>query len=171
MLYEHAVKRFGLHHNPMSELERTLVSLKPIRTSALDQVRILLTGAQDPAEQAALELLLGHGWRQIEVRRVTAGDIQAIANNLIEVHGKERRELTPVLPETVEVLKKLAEGLKPPTRFSLPAAYAAGSREPLGEDGMRDLIKRLLERAGICDLAGHDLQADLCHPGEEILRR
>ena len=32
---------------------------------------------------AALHLLLGHGWRQIEVRRVMAGDVRGVRDGSI----------------------------------------------------------------------------------------
>ena len=37
-------------------------------------------------------------WRQVEVRRVTAGDARKIKDGLIWVHGKEREEFTPYPP-------------------------------------------------------------------------
>ena len=158
MLYDHAVKRFGLDCNPVRELERPLVSHKPIRTLSLDRARRLFQAAQTTQEKAVLELLEGHGWRQIEVRRITAGDVHAISDHLIEIHGKEREELGPLLRSTEKALHELARGLKPQDHIFTASRMRHGRREPLGEAGMRDLVKMLMDRAGIHGLAVHDLR-------------
>ena len=97
-------------------------------------------------------------WRPIEIRRLMAGDVQAISNNLIEVRAKERRELTPILPETAVLLGELARDLNPEDHIFVARRKRQGRWEPLGEDGMRDLIKRLMDRAGVRGLAGYDLR-------------
>ena len=42
MLYAHAVRRFGLAKNPVLDLERTLITHKPIKTLSMDQVLSLI---------------------------------------------------------------------------------------------------------------------------------
>jgi integrase len=158
MLYDHATKCFGLSRNPMIELERPLVSHKSIRTLTMDQLGTLMQSPRGLMEQAAAELLAGHGWRQIEVRRILAGDVLAISHGLIQVHGKERLEMAPVLAHTEALLRQLAAGLKPEDYLFVARHPRGGRRVPLGEDGLRDLIKRLFERAGLADFAGHDLR-------------
>ncbi|GAI09136.1 unnamed protein product, partial [marine sediment metagenome] len=61
------------------------------------------------AERVVWELTFGHGWRQIEVRRITAGDVRSIRDGIIWCRGKERDEDTPLLPETQELLQQLAD--------------------------------------------------------------
>jgi integrase len=158
MLYQHACRRFGLQENPMLQLERTMVSTRPIRTLTLEQVRASLSACRDPRDLAAIELLVGHGWRQVEVRRVKARDVRAISNGLIEVDGKERRELTPILGSTAKKLIQLAAGLQPEEYVFRAHQARLGERAPLGEDGMLKLIKRIMAAAGIADVAGHDLR-------------
>ena len=62
-------------------------------------------------ERAVWELTFVYGWRQIEVRRITGGDVRSIRDGIIFCHGKEREEYTPLLPETQEILQQLAGGL------------------------------------------------------------
>ena len=149
MLYEHAVRRFGLAKNPVQEVERPLITHKPIKTLSLEQARALFKAAETDLERAALELLLGHGWRQIEVRRLLAGDIHMISNDLILCRGKEREEPAPILPETAALLKKLAADLNPEDHIFKAQQTRHGKKAPLGEDGMSQMIARLLARANI----------------------
>ena len=103
-------------------------------------------------------MTLGHGWRQVEVRRILAADVADIRDGLIWIRGKERDEWTPILPETEERLRDLAQGLGPNENVLLSRRVRRGRREPLGEDGMAQLIARLYARAGITGMTGHDLR-------------
>jgi hypothetical protein len=67
MLYEHAIHRFGFTKNPVAELERPLITRKPVKTLSLSQVQALNQAPENLQERTALDLLLGHGWRQIEL--------------------------------------------------------------------------------------------------------
>ena len=158
MLYVHATRRFGLKYNPVAELERPLVTHKPVKTLSLEQLRALNPTPEDLMERTALDLLSGHGWRQIEVRRVQAKDVAAIDKLLILCHGKERDELAPVLPETVDRLREMARDLQPDDYLFVARQKRHGRRAPLGEDGMSQLIGRLFNRAGLKGFTGHDLR-------------
>ena len=155
MLYVHAVRSFGLRQNPMDKLERIMVTHKPIRTLSFRQGQILIKVTETLQEKAALELLYGHGWRQVEVLRITARYVAEISDDTILCHGKEREEFAPLLPQTQELLKKMAKGLKP---FEHIFISQDGKKQPLGEDGMAQLIARLFKRAGIKGFTGHDLR-------------
>ena len=99
MIYTHAVKSFGLRHNPMDKLERTMVTHKPIRTLSFKQGQILIKVPETLPEKAALELLYGHGWRQIELLRIKTSqgilqkELSKIARiqNLIFKEAKDER--------------------------------------------------------------------------------
>jgi integrase len=158
MLYVHATRRFGLLKNPVAELERPIVTHKPVKTLSLEHVLALDRTPTDLLERTALDLLEGHGWRQIEVRRVQAKDVFAIDHQLILCHGKECQELAPVLPETVDRLRDMARDLAPDDFLFMARQTRHGHRAPLGEDGMSQLIGRLLARAGIKGFTGHDLR-------------
>jgi hypothetical protein len=109
-------------------------------------------------ERTALDLLSGHAWRQIEVRRVQAKDLSAIDQQLILCHGKERQELAPILPETIDRLREMARDLEPDDFLFVAQQKRQGRRKQLGEDGMSQLIGRLLARSGIQGFTGHDLR-------------
>jgi len=155
MLYTHAVKSFGLRQNPMDKLERIMITHKPIRTLSFKQGQILIKVTETLPEKAALELLYGHGWRQVEVLRITARDVAEISDDTILCHGKEREEFAPLLPQTQELLKKMAKGRKPVDHIFISQD---GKKQPLGADGMAQLIARLFKRAGIRGFTGHDLR-------------
>ncbi len=65
---------------------------------------------------------------------------------------KERDEWAPVLPESLERLQELGQGVTP------DGCIFQGQRGPLGEDGMSQLVDRLYARAGIKGFTGHDLR-------------
>jgi hypothetical protein len=110
MLYEHATRHFGLAQNPVAGLERPLITHQPVKTLTLTQVLDFFGIRLSLAEEVACDLSVGHGWREVEIRRIQAIDVWAIANHLILCHGKEREEMAPILPETEERLRRMAEG-------------------------------------------------------------
>ena len=91
---------------------------------------------QTTTEMAVLELSVGHGWRQIEIRRLTAGDVRAIRNGVIWCRGKERDEYAPILLETQELLKQLANTL-PDNEILIRSTRIRGNKtQPLGAKGI-----------------------------------
>ena len=157
MLYQHAVDRFGMAKNPLKGVDRPRVTKKPIKTLSLEQVVLVDSTPQTLTERAAWELLIGHGWRQVEVRRITAEDVCNIQDGLIWCRGKERHELTPILPETQALLQLLTDTLPEKEPIFRGRRIRHGQTEPLGEDGMSQLVNRLFSRAGI-SYKGHDLR-------------
>jgi integrase len=151
-LYTFASQKYGIK-NPLTGLPRPEITGKPISVLTLEQVRRLLALDMPDRNRIILELMVGHGWRQVEVRRITGGDVRNIKNGLIWVHGKERDEWTPILPETADRLKTLSVGLEPADRV-----VKGRSRDELLEKGMRKMIDQLLARAGIEGITGHDLR-------------
>ncbi|MFC1983271.1 hypothetical protein ACFLV5_05775 [Chloroflexota bacterium] len=113
MLYQHAVRFFGMIQNPFEWLERPVVTRKPIRALSMEQGKLLNNTHKTLKQRVVLDLMFGHGWRGIEVRRILAGDVAGIRDSLIWCRGKERNEWAPILPETEERLKELAEGREP----------------------------------------------------------
>jgi len=150
MLYRHAERHFGVP-NILAGLERPEVRKRPPRSLSLSQARALVGAPQRLEERVALEFCLGHGWRQVEVRRVLKEDVEAIQDSLILCHGKEREEPTPILAETAQGLRALAAKVAGGPVF-------LGRRGPLGEDGMAQLLGRLFDRAGLDGFTGHDLR-------------
>ncbi len=157
MIFRHAVAFFGLVRNPLEGVERPVIDHKPVRTLSLDEVETIYKAPETITEKAALEILLGYGWRQIEARRITAGDVKKANNATIQVWGKERNELTPILPETLELLMELTVGLTDNESILRSTRIRNGGTVGLGEDGMSQLLDRLFSRSGI-EYQGHDLR-------------
>jgi len=161
MLYKHALQFFGIPDNPFDNLERPAITHKPIKTLSLEEACKVDAVVDLITERVVWELTFGHGWRQIEVRRITAGDVRAISNGVIWCRGKEREEYTPLLPETQELLQLLAGTLSDDEPVIRSKRIRVGATQPLGEDGMSQLIQRLFARSGIKYL-GHDLRRTFC---------
>lgn len=100
MLYKHALLFFDVPQNPLENLKGPRVIKKPLRTLSLKEVDKVDSVIPTITEKVVWELTVGHGWRQIEVRRITAGDVRSISDGTICCKGKEREEYTPLLPET-----------------------------------------------------------------------
>jgi len=161
MLYKHAAKHFGVIDNPLDGLERPVISHKPIRTLTLEEVCRVDAAVGTITERVVWELTLGHGWRQIEVRRITAGDVRAISGGVIWCRGKERDESAPLLTETQQLLEQLAESLPDGEPVIRSTRLRKGVTQPMGADGLEQLIRRLLRPAGARYL-GHDLRRTFC---------
>jgi len=158
MLYKYAVSDCNLHSSPFEGVGRPIVRKRPIRTLSFEQVLAIDTTPKSLTERACLDLLLGHGWRQIEVRRILAEDVLNIKDGLILCRGKQRDEFAPILPETEQRLRELAQGRNEKQSVILANRTRRGKREPLGEDGMSQLWARLFARAGITGITGHALR-------------
>ncbi len=158
MLYKHAVRNFNLHSNPFEVIDRPIVTKRQIRTLSLEQVLAIDTTPNSLTERVCLDLLLGHGWRQIEVRRILVEDVLNIMDGMIWCRGKERDELAPILPDTEQRLRELTQGQNEKKSVILASRTYLGKREPLGEDGISQLVSRLYGRAKITGMTGHDLR-------------
>ncbi len=161
VLYKHAYRFFEIPRNPMESLERPRITQKPIRTLSVKEACKVDAVVNTITEKAVWELTVGHGWRQIEVRRITAGDVRLISDGVIWCKGKERNEYTPLLPETQQLLEQLAVGLAGDEPVIRSTRIRAGKTQPLGADGIRQLIQRLFDGAGI-KYKGHDLRRTFC---------
>ena len=160
-LYKHAERCFEISTNPFDNLDRPRATKKPIWTLSIEEVYKVGRTLQNDTERAVWELVCGHGWRQIEVRRITAGDVRSIKKGFILCHGKERIEYTPLLPQTQQRLERLADGLPHDQPVIRSKRIRDGSTQPLGEDGMRQLIQRIIGRANV-SCKGHDLRRTFC---------
>jgi len=161
MLYKHAFCLFGIPQNPLDNLERPTVTQEPIQTLSLEEACKVTLVIYTLTERVVWELTFGHGWRQIEVRRITAGDVRSIRDGVIWCRGKEREEFAPILPETQLLLEQLADGLEDDECVIRSTRIRAGRTQPLGEDGMRQLIQRIISRSG-AKYQGHDLRRTFC---------
>jgi len=91
MLYDHAIGNFGMLQNPLDGLERPIVTQKQIQTLSLEEACKIDSTVYIITERVVWELTFGHGWRQVEVRRTTAGDVRSIRDGIIWCRGQRAR--------------------------------------------------------------------------------
>ena len=81
--------------------------------------------------------------------------MRAISGGQIWCHGKQRNESAPVIPETAELLSRLANGLADDEQVFWGKR---GRNEKFGYEGMRKLVRDLMARAGLTGFTGHNLR-------------
>ncbi|MCI0824107.1 MAG: site-specific integrase, partial [Chloroflexi bacterium] len=157
-LYKHAVKQFGFPSNPLDGVPRPQVPEKPVVALTLEEARALDSAPEDDQERLVVDLLLGHGWRGIELRRLTAADARSARDGEIWIWGKERKEWAPLLAETHGLLIRLSQELSDGDPVLRARRTRGGVHHPLGEDGLRRWVESLCQRAGIQVYKPHDLR-------------
>jgi hypothetical protein len=71
-----------------------VIPYSPIRTLCLHQGWMLTNVAGTLKERVILDMMFGHGWQGIEIRRILAKDVTNIHKSLICCWGKERNAST-----------------------------------------------------------------------------
>ena len=118
-----------------------------------------LDGApEDEQERLVVDLLLGHGWRGVELRRLTAANVRSAREGEIWIWGKERKEFGPLLNETRDLLLRLAQGLSDDEPVLRARRTQYGVHQPLGDDGLRRWVEDLCRRAGLTEYKPHDMR-------------
>jgi integrase len=157
-LYKHAVKRFGCPSNPLDGIPRPKIVEKPVVSLTLDEARAFDAAPEDDQERLIVDLLLGHGWRGVELRRLTAGNARNAREGEIWIWGKERKEYGPLLTETHDLLLRLSQGLLDDDPVLRARRTQRGIHQPLGGDGLRKWVKQLCINADIKQYKPHDLR-------------
>ncbi len=139
-LYGFASSRLRLP-NPMLKIKRTRGKAKPPQHLTIAQAVALLDAIQGDREEGLVYCLFGLGLRLSEVRRLTVADI---GEDTILVHGKERTEPMPLIPEIRDSLVKLAKG-----KHLDEPIFSGRKGLPLSDGMIQVVIKRLFQRAGI----------------------
>ncbi len=152
-LFKHAVDMGWLPFDPMHKMKRPNVQEQAPNPMTLGQVKALFDLNMSLREQAAIHLLAGHGWRANEPLGILAGEVRSISENWIWCRGKERQESAPILPETAQLLSRLANGLADDQQV-----FRGGRDERFGYEGMRKLVRGLMERSGLTGFTCHNLR-------------
>jgi integrase len=155
LLYKHALGRGWITSDPMKGLKRPRALEQQPNPLSLEEVRKVMILKHLPRARVSLELEVGHGWRQNEVLEIKAIDVRSISGGMILCHGKHRDELSPILPETADLLRGLAEGLDDDAQV---IRGKRGRDERFGSTGMSNLVNRAFARAGLSGFTGHNLR-------------
>ena len=154
--YHTIMPKYRLPCNPMDEIGRPQVNGSsvsvphPLNSKWLPD---LICAAETDTELAALHTELGAGWRPCEFMRIKTIDVREALYRedlIILVHGKEREELTPLLPETLEVLSRLTpSNLGDHELIIRSRRVRAGVHQPMGMKAHTTLIHGLYQKAGV----------------------
>lgn len=138
-LYMFASERLHMP-NPMTMVAKPIFKSKEPDSLNKEQAKRLLDVIQTDRERGFVYLYLGQAFRLSEALRLNVSDIR---DDIILVHGKERDEPMPLLPEVREILLTLANGR------SLDSPVFLGQRGRLGRAMVEYDIKLLFKRADI----------------------
>jgi integrase len=67
-------------------------------------------------------------------------------------------EFSLAFAQTAALPRQLSEGRKPAGHVFVAQLTNSGAKQPLGEDGMSAILRRLFERVGIEGITGYDLR-------------
>ncbi len=141
LLYKFASSRLGLP-NPMTRIDKPRAKPKAPQPLSVIQAKALLNAIEDDRERGLIYCLFGLGLRLKETRYLRVADI---GEDIIRVvHGKERDEPMPLIPEIRDILLKLSEGKRPEDYI-----FRGRNGQPLSDSTIQLIIKRLFARAGI----------------------
>jgi integrase len=149
-LYKTIRPKLRLSYNPMDEIDRPQLNgcgetdPHPLNFKWLPA---LMHTVETDFEMAALLSELGAGWRPIEYMRIRAIDVREAHYReapLILVRGKERNEITPILPENLKLLSGLTSDLA-----DHELIIRNKRRQPMGAKAHTIMIRGIFRRAGI----------------------
>jgi len=151
-LYEFGNARYSLP-NAMKSVKRARFKSKEPYSFTLDEARAVVNACRNDRELGLIHLYSGHGFRLDEACRVNVGDI---LDGQINVRGKERYEYLPLLPETKDILLRLANG-----RSSKEPVFTSFKGRRLCHKETYNIVKAILKRAGVTE--GKDGQRIATH--------
>ncbi len=143
-LYDFASERerYGVP-NAMKSVKRARYKEKEPYSFTLDEARAVVDACRNDRELGQIHLYLGHGLRLEEGCRTNIGDI---LDGQMVVRGKERQEFISLLPETKEILLRLANG-----RSSKEPIFTSHQGHRLCHKETYNVVKAILKRAGVTE--------------------
>ena len=163
----------ALPFNPLQGTRRPEATSRKATPLSLELLtRLHHRAMQGPLRDQAVWLLrFALGWRPIELRRLLTGDVRAAlakADGFIMREQKHRnrkadRSPSPILPEVLEVLRELVDTM-PDLPDGEPIFRSERSRykgRPLGDQGIRGVIRRLFVQEGVRDEVPDAIPYDL----------
>ncbi len=149
-------EHFHLAANPMDAIKRPNASgTGNIQPHPLNEKWLpgLLDAVETDMEMAALHTELAAGWRPCAYLRIKAIDVREALyreDPVILCRDKERTELTPLLPESLEYLSHMTPAsLSDQDHVIRSKRTSAGIRLPMGMKAHTTMVRGLYTRAGI----------------------
>ena len=162
-----------LPYNPLDGARRPEAKSRKASPLSLDLLSRLHEHAmRKPVRDQAIWLCrFALGWRPIECRRLTLADVRIavskndgyIAREQKHRHGKEDKSPSPIIPEVLDVLNQLA-GSMLELPDNAPIFYGMRGRhqgKPLADQGIRGVIRKLFDEAGIREAVPDAIPYDL----------
>lgn len=156
--------------NPFGKLSAPRVREEPVDMFTDDELRRLLDackgrGFTERRDMAVIRLLLDTGIRLGEVSTIMLADVD-LDMEIVSVRGKTGRRFVPIVPKTAEALDLyLRSRAKHPDRRD-PALWLSDTsrhRGALGMSGIRLLLRRRADRAGVENVYPHRFRHTAAH--------
>jgi integrase len=140
LFYRFLHGRCGLP-NVMQNVQRPRVKRQRKSGLTLEEARAIVEACQTDRELGLIHLYLGHGLRREEALRLNIGDI---GDGSMYVTGKTANEPMPLLPETKEILLRLAGDRK-----SEEPIFMSQCKKRLSHQMVNVIVRDILLRVGI----------------------
>jgi len=140
----------GEFKNPIKKIKLPAVNIQPLEPANLDNIRAILALAND-RDKAIILTLLDTGIRANELIHIQHTDIDPIVGSIIIQHGKGDKQRMVYLGRNARrAIRKL-----PITGKYL---FTNTFGDKLAYNGLREIIRRLCERAGIGMISLHSFR-------------
>jgi integrase/recombinase XerC len=167
--YGWLVEEGEIDTSPMANLKTPRVPETPVPVLTDDQIIALLKTCNgrtfaDRRDTAIIRLFLDTGCRRSELANLTVEDVD-LDDRVIKVVGKGNRlRLIPFGSQTARALGRYLRMRQSDRYADVPALWlGVGKRGPLGHDGIRQMLERRGQQAGISDLHAHQFRHTAAH--------
>jgi len=162
------VREEEIDHSPMDRMRPPSVPEQPVPVLTEEQIRALLAacegrGFNDRRDTAIIRLFLDTGCRRAEIANLTKTDVSLEERDIAVLGKGSRVRIVPFGIKTAQAMGRYLR-LRDRDRWAdVPALWLADGRGALGADGIRQMLERRGQEAGIPGLHAHQFRHTAAH--------
>jgi site-specific recombinase XerD len=155
-------------HSPMERMSPPAVPEQPVPILTDQELMQLLSTCkgqtfENRRDEAVIRLFIDTGIRAAELIGLTLNDVD-LSEQLALVHGKGGRvRAVPYGIRTTDTLRKYLKARRRHPLATSTSAFWLGRKGPLSDSGVRQLLERRAEEAGIAHLHPHRFRHTFAH--------
>jgi integrase/recombinase XerC len=162
------VREEEIDHSPMDRMRPPSVPEQPVPVLTEEQIRTLLATCDgrsfnDRRDTAIIRLFLDTGCRRAEIANLTKTDLSLDERDIAVLGKGSRVRIVPFGIKTAQALGRYLRVRDRDRWADLPALWLADGRGALGADGIRQMLERRGQEAGIPGLHAHQFRHTAAH--------